>query len=300
MTTITPLEHSIQARLARVAKELRVDPNLILSRYAAERLLYRLARSRHAERFVLKGAMLLVVWLGDVARPTRDVDLLGIGDMSDEAIAATFAEIAALEVEPDGVTFDPASIGVARIREEDAYGGRRVTLRGLLGRARLHVQIDIGIGDVVYPEPEAIDYPSLLDLPRPRLNAYRPETSIAEKLHAMVALGAKNSRMRDFFDIRTLAEKERFDGVRLATAIRRTFDRRATAVPARPLALTPAFAQIEGKEAQWSGFLRRYRLPAEDFSRVIKQVSSFLGPVVVALAADEPFTRIWPPGGSWQ
>lgn len=300
MNAITPLEHSIQARLVRVARELRVDPNLILSRYAAERLLHRLSCSRHADSFVLKGAMLLVVWLGDLVRPTRDVDLLGFGDMSDEAIALTFAEVAALDVEPDGVVFDASSIAVARIREEDAYGGRRVTLSGLLGRARLHVQIDIGIGDIVYPAPEVIDYPSLLDLPQPRLKAYRPETSIAEKFHAMVVLGEKNSRMRDFFDIRTLAGHEPFEGERLARAIRLTFERRATAVPAKPLALTPAFAKIEGKEVQWSGFLRRYGLPPEDFTRVIEQVASFLQPVVAATAANESFTRFWTRGGPWR
>ena len=169
MRIVTPLEHSIQSRLALVAKELRVDPNLVLTRYAAERLLHRLASSRHADRFVLKGAMMLVVWLGDIVRPTRDVDLLGFGDMTDAAIAETFAEVAAVGVEPDGVVFDPSSVRVERIREEDAYGGRRVTLRGVLGRARLHVQIDVGIGDAVYPAPEVVEYPSMLDLPRPRL-----------------------------------------------------------------------------------------------------------------------------------
>ncbi len=300
MTAITPLEHSIQARLARAAKELRVDPNLVLSRYAAERLLHRLSRSRYAGRFILKGAMLLTAWLGEVVRPTRDVDLLGFGELSDDTIAAMFAEIATVAVESDGVVFDPSSLTVTRIREEDEYGGRRVMLRGLLGRARLSVQIDIGIGDAVYPEPEVIEYPSLLDFPRPRLKAYRPETSIAEKLHAMVTLREKNSRLRDFFDIRTLAEREPFEGERLAQAIRLTFGRRGTPLPRRPVALTPAFAKLEGKEAQWLGFLRRYGLPHEDFSAVISQVSSFLQPVVASLAADDPFTRVWLPGGPWR
>jgi hypothetical protein len=177
----TALQRAVQARLVRHARELGVDPNLILTRYAAERFLYRLSRSHHAERFVLKGAMLLLVWLGEMIRPTRDIDLLGSGDLSEDAIAATFANVAALEVEPDGVAFDQSSITVAPIRVEDAYGGQRVTLAGHLGPARLKVQIDIGIGDGVYPDPRWLDYPSLLDLPRPYLRAYRPETSIAEK-----------------------------------------------------------------------------------------------------------------------
>lgn len=190
MTAASPLATSVQARLVTIARELGVDPNLILARYASERFLYRLSRSRHAERFVLKGAMLLVAWLGDMIRPTRDIDLLGFGDLSDGAIAEMFRDIATSEVEPDGVVFDPGTVTVSLIREEDAYGGRRVMLSGHLGPARLRVQVDIGIGDAVYPKPALIEYPSLLDLPCPRLNAYSPDTSVAEKLHAMIRLGA--------------------------------------------------------------------------------------------------------------
>lgn len=299
MTAASSLAHSVQSRLLRAAKERGVDANLILTRYAAERFLYRLSRSPHADRFVLKGAMLLIVWLGDMIRPTRDIDLLGFGDLSEAAIAESFAEIATTEVEPDGVVFDPETINVARIREEDAYGGLRVVLQGSLGPARLHVQVDIGIGDVVYPASRMIDYPSLLDLPHPRLRAYCPETSVAEKLHAMVTLGSKNSRMRDFFDIRVLAEREPFDGHRLARAIRETFHRRTTAIPKNPLALTPAFARVEGKSDQWNAFLRKNGLEQEDFASVVKAVASFLLPVLAALAAEGEFEKTWLPEGPW-
>jgi predicted nucleotidyltransferase component of viral defense system len=295
----SPLAQSIQTRLVRVAKDFHVDPNLIFSRYAAERLLHRLASSRHAERFVLKGAMMLVVWLGDIIRPTRDVDLLGFGDLSDEAVVSVFKEIASTEVEPDGVVFDAASVTVARIREEDAYGGRRVMLSGHLGSARLRVQVDIGIGDAVFPDPEWIEYPSLLDLPRPKLKAYRPETAIAEKLHAMVTLGSKNSRMRDFFDIRALARSEPFDGARLARAIRTTFDRRGTSVPKEPLALTRAFAEIDGKRDQWNAYLRKNGLPQEDFGANVDEIARFLLPVLSAITASVPFDNVWVPRGPW-
>jgi predicted nucleotidyltransferase component of viral defense system len=260
----------VQTRLVRAAKDRHVDPNLIFSRYAAERLLYRLAQSRHAERFVLKGAMMLIVWLGDIIRPTRDVDLLGFGDLSDEAILDLVKEIVTTDVEPDGVVFETASITVTRIREEDAYGGRRVMLAGHLGSARLRVQIDIGIGDAVFPDPEWIEYPSLLDLPRPKLKAYRPETAIAEKLHAMVTLGSKNSRMRDFFDI-----------------------------PNETLALTREFAELGGKREQWSGFLRKNGLPQEAFGLAIDEVASFLVPVISTIAASGTFSKVWVPGGPW-
>lgn len=297
------LIRSIHVRLVRHAKTLGVDPNLVLARYATERLLYRLSRSSHADRFVLKGGLLLLAWLGEAIRPTRDVDLLGFGDLGAEALAATFAEICALKVQPDGLDFDPGSIRVVAIRPEDPYGGRRLTLFSRLGSARLRVQVDVGIGDAVTPEPEMLDYPSLLDLPRPRLRAYHPETAVAEKIHAMVSLGSKNSRMRDFFDIRALAMNLSFDGATLAESLRTTFEHRHTAIPeAAPLALTPAFAGIEGKRAQWAGFLRRSRIssaPAE-LEAVIDAVASFAGPVLSAVGRGERFNKSWPPGGPWE
>jgi predicted nucleotidyltransferase component of viral defense system len=299
MSPATPLQHSVQARLVAYARQIGVDPNLILARYANERLLHRISSSRYAERFVLKGAMLLVAWLGEMIRPTRDVDPLGFGDLSDAAIATMFAEVVIVDVEPDGVTFDPSSIDVAPIRAEDAYGGKRVTIAGHLGPARLRVQIDIGIGDAVFPDPQWIDYPSLLDLPRPRLRAYRPETSIAEKLHAMVTLGSKNSRMRDFFDVGALATREDFDGRSISRAIQTTFHKRGVEIPRVPLALTPAFANVAGKRDQWSGFLRKNRLPSIPFDEVIQNVAEFLTPVIASLVAGHDFDKSWPPGGPW-
>lgn len=296
------LAQSVQTRLVAHARTLGVDPNLVLARYATERLLYRLSRSRHADRFVLKGALLLLVWLGEAIRPTRDADLLGFGDVSDDELAATFTEICGTEVEPDGIAFDVSSIRVAAIRPEDDYGGQRVTLIGRLGPARLRVQVDVGVGDAVSPEPEWLEYPSLLDLPRPRLRAYRPETAIAEKVHAMVALGAKNSRMRDFFDVHALAMRESFDGDVLTRSLRATFERRRTEVPtALPLALTQGFADVEGKRAQWSGFVRRIRSSAgaEDLGDVIGVIAAFVGPALAAAAGDRRYPFRWPPGGPW-
>jgi len=296
------LARSVSVRLIRHAKNLGVDPNLVLARYATERLLYRLSRSPHNRRFVLKGGLLLLVWLGETIRPTRDVDLLGYGNLDAGALATTFGEICTWNVEPDALEFDVDSIRVVAIRAEDPYGGQRVTLRAHLGPARLRVQVDVGAGDAVTPEPEWLEYPSLLDLPRPRLRAYRPETTIAEKVHAMVSLGSKNSRMRDFFDINALAGAQSFDGVILAHAIRTTFDRRGTQIPEEPpIALTPAFVNVEGKRAQWAGFLRRSRpkgAPA-DLQSVIDGIAAFVVPVLSSAGSSEPFTATWPPGGPW-
>ncbi len=297
------IARSVHVRLIQHAKRLDVDPNLVLSRYAIERFLYRLSRSPHGEQFVLKGALLLLVWLGENTRPTRDADLLGLGELSADALRRTFADICVIHVEPDGLTFDPASVRVSAIRPDDNYGGQRINIRGRLGQARLSVQVDVGIGDDPTPAPTWLDYPSLLDFPRPRLRAYLRESVIAEKVHAMVTLGSKNSRMRDFFDVHALATHHAFDGDVLAGSLRATFARRRTDIPASPIpiALTRAFAALEGKRAQWTGFVRRSRLTSapSELETVIEGVAAFVGPVLIAAARGVSFSATWVAGGPW-
>lgn len=296
------LTRSVQVRLARHAKAIGVDPNHVLTRFAVERFLYRLSKSPHADRFVLKGALLLLAWLGETLRPTRDADVLGFGDLSDEALARILAEVCAVPVEPDGMIYDPGTIRIVEIRPEDAYGGRRATLRGQLGPARLRVQVDVEIGDVVDPAPEWMDYPCVLDLPSPRLRAYPPEVVVAEKVHAMVVLGSRNSRMRDFFDIHALASARTFEGPRLARALRSTFARRRTPIPVElPVALTPRFASDEGKRLQWEAFLAKNRIaaPAAGLDSIVNVLASFLGPPLEAAREGGAFDATWPAGGPW-
>jgi len=296
------LAQSVQVRLITHAQTIGQDPNLVLSRYAIERLLFRLSASPHADRFVLKGAFMLLVWLGESLRPTRDADVLGFGDLGADAIRSTFADICSMDVAPDGLTFDIDSIRVAPIRHEDAYGGRRVKLTARLGPARIPLQIDIGVGDAVFPRPEWIYYPTLLGMPQPRIRAYQKETAIAEKVHAMITLGSQNSRLRDFFDVHALASRESFDGATLATAVQMTFERRRTKIPSEtPIAFTPEFAELDGKRLQWTGFLKRSRLPHANFplETAIVLVSSFAGPIIAGLAAGTTFTGSWPRGGPW-
>ena len=180
---------SVQARLVERSRELGVEHQLTLARFAGERLLYRLSTSAHADRFILKGAALLLVWLGEPIRPTKDIDLLGFGDTSAQALRSVFAMLCAIEAADDGLTFLPGSIEVEPIREDQEYGGMRVRLMATLGNARVPLQVDVGTGDAVVPPPDVQDYPGLLELPRARCRMYRPETSIAEKAEAMVRLG---------------------------------------------------------------------------------------------------------------
>jgi len=293
---------SVQVRLVQHAKATGIDPNVVLARYAAERFLYRLSRSRYADRFVLKGALLMLVWLGETIRPTRDADLLGFGEVTQESLTRIFTDVCNVDVEPDGLKFLPSSIRIAPIRPEDTYGGLRATIHARLGNARLHVQVDVGIGDAVVPEPEWLEYPSLLDFPMPRLKAYHPETAIAEKLHAMVVLGEANSRMRDFFDIHALSKHHHFDGDILARAVRATFERRRTPIPeSLPLALTPAFAAIPAKQAQWQGFLGKSGLSAApaQLSDVVLETATFLEQIIEAARDGAMLKRAWIPGGPW-
>lgn len=252
---------------------------------------------------MLKGALLMLVWLGETVRPTRDADLLGLGDITEQSLTQVFTDVCRLEVEPDGLEFLPSSIRVSAIRAEDAYGGLRATLEARLGKARLRVQADVGLGDAVSPDPVWLDYPALLDFPRPRLRAYRPETAIAEKLHAMVVLGEANSRMRDFFDIHALAQHLRFEGDVLARALHATFERRRTPIPeALPIALTPAFAAVREKQVQWQGFLRRNGGLAapQELNTVVARIAAFLEPVIAAARRGKMLRSAWPPEGPWR
>ena len=193
------LSRSVHTRLVRYSKVTGLDSTLDLTRYGIERFLFRISASPYADRFVLKGALLLLAWLGDTVRPTRDADLLGYGDLSRTNLELIFREVCRQPVEPDGMEFDATSVEVAEIREGDAYGGKRIRLNGYLGTGRIRIQVDVGIGDVVEPPPQLLNYPTILDFPRPRLRTYPPETVVAEKFHAMVVLGEANTRFKDFF-----------------------------------------------------------------------------------------------------
>ncbi len=249
-----------------------------VSRFALERLLFRLSQSAYAHRFVLKGAMLMMSWFEDPHRGTRDLDLLGFGDPSDNAMVATFRDILSQDVE-DGVVFDPDTLRVHRIRQELDYGGLRLRAIASVGGARINLTIDIGFGDALEPGTDVVDYPVMLDLPAPRLRAYARETVIAEKFQAMVALGRANSRMKDFYDIWILSRSFTFDDDRLAQAIAATFERRKTTVPTElPDALTAAFAADEQKQKQWRVFVEDVAVDPGPLAPVLEELGGFLMP----------------------
>jgi hypothetical protein len=287
---------SIRQRLLNISKERDEDPNLVFIRYTVERMLYRIARSKQSGRFILKGAMLLATWTGRPHRPTKDLDLLGLGDASAERLQEVFRDICQAEVEPDGLEFDAESIQITEIREGLEHPGQRIRLDARLGNARINVQVDIGFGDSVVPEAIEIEYPTLLDLPAPRIRAYPPEAVVTEKFESMVSLGMLNSRMKDYYDLRMMAREFKFDGNTLTKAITATFARRNTDIPREiPVALPEEFSSSPDKISQWQAFLRLSKLEdrSVEFSQIVNELSQFLMPPAIAAANNDAFDRKW-------
>lgn len=293
------LARSVHDRLIGHARSEGLDPTLVLARYGLERFLHRLGCSEHAGRFILKGALLLVAWLGETARATRDADFLGLGELSDDVLLEVMRDVCRAKVEDDGMVFDPGSVRMAAIRAGDPYGGRRVSVQGGLGAGRIPIQIDVGMGDAVVPEAEWLDLPALLEAPAPRLRAYRPETVVAEKLHAVVHLGLANTRLKDFYDLLVLSRTRSFHGVTLQSAVAATFKRRRTDPPTTvPPGLTAEFAS-DGRRRQWSAFLASNDLvETPDLARALEEIRLFVGPITWMQSPPTP-RIMWTPGNGW-
>ena len=293
---------SIRARLLALAQSKGEDYQRVLGRYAVERFLYRLGRSSHREKFTVKGATLFTLWTGQTHRPTKDLDLLGQGSSSIGEVAQTIRTICEIH-EEDGVVFDSASVEGTKIKEEDEYDGVRIKLLAELAGARIPMQIDIGFGDAVYPEPELASFPVLLHMEAPLIRAYPREASIAEKFHAMILLDIRNSRMKDFYDIWFIAKTWTFDMASLHKAILASFERRGSATPTGvPFALTDDFLNDPQKKQQWNAFVNRLdpgeKAPSlEEVGTVLR---AFLLPCISDDSPTKPDTLSWTPNQGWK
>lgn len=279
------ISRSVHQRLLNIRDTTGEQFNHLLMRYGMERLLYRIQLAGHSKTFVLKGAMLFALWHDVPGRPTRDIDLLGFGDLTHDRLRAIFIDACAVKVEDDGLRFDPESIRTDDIRDDQEYHGVRIRLLGFLGRARLAIQIDVGFGDSLMPEPQQIEYPAILDYPAPRLLAYHPATVVAEKLNATVVLGTLNSRMKDFYDMHVILANMDIDDDLLRDAIRATFEGRRVPLPEKlPVAFTPEFLEENIKEIQWRAFLRRSSLSSFglDLATVLADLKKRLWPLLSA------------------
>jgi predicted nucleotidyltransferase component of viral defense system len=293
------LAASIRQRLQNRARERGEDFQRTLTQYAIERLLYRLGRSQYRLRFTLKGAMLYRVWGETAPRNTKDLDLLGTGDCSVAAITEVFRDLAdELVGEPDGVTFDADSIQAEEIAEQAEYKGVRVRMSAQLDSARIKVQVDVGVGDAIFPTATRGRYPTILDLPAPEIPMYPRETVVAEKFHAITVLALGNSRLKDFYDLWFLAQHFRYEGPALAQAVKTTFDRRSAVIPTTlPLALTEEFWSDPARQAGWDAFLQRTEALGAGELRLeeaVRMARDFVIP-----ATKEPVPGMWLPGGPW-
>jgi hypothetical protein len=292
---------SVHQRLLNRARSIGADPNLILIWYGIERLLFRLSASSYRDSFILKGAMLFRLWSGSEFRPTRDLDLLGFVDREIATVHSAFAAICVENVEDDGLVFDAGTIRIEEIREQQEYGGLRVSLLARLGPARVPMQIDVGFGDVVTPAATHEEFPCLLDHARPRVRAYPRETVVAEKYEAIVEKGMTNSRMKDYYDLWFLSQRFEFDGSLTAAAISATFKRRGTPLPGTvPIGLSTEYASDLSHMRQWSAFFSRIStLTPLDLGHVVTAVRRFLLPPSTAAARAESFDKKWQ-SGSWR
>lgn len=293
---------SVHSRLLTHARDSKDELQLVLMRYGLERLLYRLSQSEYAGEFVVKGAMLFLVWTGEPYRATKDLDLLALKSSSPGQLETVFRALSNLPVPDDGLAFPAESVTAEPIRENELYQGVRVTIEARLGKARIPLQVDVGFGDVVTPKAVKSLFPTLLELPPPKVSIYPKETVIAEKFEIMVKLGIANSRMKDYHDIWVLSREFAFEGEVLSQAVRATFRRRRTALlPGFPVALGGEFSADATKQRQWQAFVARGRLKVSerDLAKVIEAIRLFLGPAVDAAAAGVAFKAEWPKGGPW-
>lgn len=291
---------SVRARLGDLARRQGVEFQLLLSEFAIERLLYRLGSSTYADCFVLKGATLLRIWFDERQRATWDLDLLGRGPSGVTDVERIMRSLCETRGD-DGIVFDATSVSGEQIGAPDEYDGVRIRLVATLADARIPVQIDVGFGDAVVPEPSLALLPTVLDHAPPRVLVYPKEAVVAEKFEAMVSLGIATSRMKDFYDVMRISSSASFDGATLARALQATFGRRGTAFPeGEPTILTPEFLSAPEREVQWRAFLRRGRLDApEDVRALTEGLRRFLLPPLAALRQGATFDATWPRGGPW-
>lgn len=303
MKEIKNLPASIRARLLARSRTSGEDFGRTLVRYGVERFLFRLSQHSSRDRFVLKGAMLFITWPEGAQRSTGDLDLLNFGLADPAAMKVIIAEICAISAPDDAVNFDVDAIEVEEMREEGKYRGLRVTMFARLDGAKIHLQIDVGFGDAVYPGPKKITFPCLLPgMGIPEILAYAPETVIAEKFEAMVRFGEADSRLKDFNDIWAISKTFEFDMATLVQAVTGTFKRREIDIPqGMPFALTAAFGALEDKRRMWDAFLRRSppAVAPPPLDELLADLRRFLGPVLDASAQPESARGAWNPTRGW-
>ncbi len=296
-------EASVRALLQNKAKETNRPFAEVLQYYGMERFLYRFSRSEYADKFTLKGALMFMVWQVPQRRATLDVDFSTHYDNRIATIEKVIRDVCKVSVTPDGIVFDSQSIKGQKIKEDADYEGVRVKFKGFLERARISMQIDVGFGDVIYPKPKVIDYPVILDFPKPHLKGYPAESVISEKFEAMVRLGLLNSRMKDFYDIWLMMRHFDFTRSNLAEALKRTFEHRKTDVPkVQPLFDEEIYDEKSDRQTLWKAFLKKgdIKHAPEKLAIIAKEIEVFLINPLDAIKKDYEVNKEWKAPGPWR
>ncbi len=289
---IKNIPSSIKERLKNISKNSGKDFNKILRQYVQERFLYRLSQSSYSENFILKGALLFLAYDISRTRPTRDIDFLGSAISNNANDIKNIMKIVAVGDCEDGLIFDNKNIEVTDIVEDGNYHGVRVKINAKLGTVKERIQIDVGFGDKITAGPVEIEFPTLLDLPAPKLKVYSLETAIAEKFEAIVSLQLQTSRMKDFYDIYFIASKNSFELNKLSEAIKTTFQNRATEIKDSDFIFKNKFKNDQNKNELWNTFIKRNKLEeVMSFSEVVDFIQKFIQPACTEYSED----KIWNP-----
>lgn len=297
------IEASIKTQLQNKAKERNRPFAEMLQYYGMERFLYRFSKSKYVDKFVLKGALLFTVWQIPERRTTLDIDFLARFDNQVANIETTMKDLCDVSVDPDGLMFDAKTVQGRKIKEGADYEGVRVKFVGFLDRSRIPMQIDVGFGDIVYPKTKVIDYPVILDFPKPHLKGYPAESVISEKFEAMIKLGLLNSRMKDFYDIWLMMHQFNFNGSNLAEALKRTFKHRKTDLPAgRPLFAEEIYDEKSDRQTLWRAFLRKddIKHAPDKLFVTAKDIEKFLLKPLDAINKGIEYNGQWKASGLWR
>lgn len=300
---IKNIQASVRAQLQNKAKEANRPFAEVLQYYGMERFLYRFSRSEYADKFILKGALMFTVWQVPQRRTTLDIDFSSTYDNQIATIEKVIRDICKASVAPDGLVFDSQTVKGQKIKEYADYEGIRVKFRGFLERSRIQMQIDVAFGDIIYPKPKVIDYPVILDFPKPHLKGYPAESVVSEKFEAMVKLGLLNSRMKDFYDIWLMMRQLDFNGLKLVKALKGTFEHRKTPLPEhKPLFAEEIYDEKSDRQTLWKAFLKKgaIKYVPEKLSATAGEIEKFLIKPLDAIRRSKEFSKEWKSDRTWK
>ncbi|MFQ6005984.1 MAG: nucleotidyl transferase AbiEii/AbiGii toxin family protein [Woeseia sp.] len=269
---------SVRQRLLNLSREQGRVFNVVLVTYGLERLLYRLSISQFRDSFILKGGMLVTLWIEDGNRVTRDADFLGHGGASEDNLKSVFTSILSLKAD-DGLVYDVDGLTAEAIRDEQEYGGIRLKTAAYLGKTRIPITVDVGFGDALTEPNYTIDFPSLLNMPKAKIRAFPPAAVVAEKFQAIVALGLVNSRMKDYYDLWSILNTQSIGPTKLDAAIHATFERRHTDIPKTlPIGLSSEFITDDQNSQRWKAYTASLGLESLALDTVAETIWSSVGP----------------------